>query len=164
MTVAASARNRVGPLALGLRNSAAKRNMHAPATRPGMPMAARPRPSLAGLDRPTRPLARREEAAHQDGQEDPIPKGFDWDFWVGPSPLRPYKAGVYHPGKWRGWYDFGGGSLADFCCHAFNLPVRALKLDYPAKIEASPRAATAGRWRSSSTRGAKCRPKQRWPG
>ena len=69
--------------------------------------------------------------------EDPIPKEFDWDFWVGPSPMRPYKAGIYHPAKWRGWYDFGGGSVADFCCHAFNLPVRALELDYPAKIEVS---------------------------
>jgi predicted dehydrogenase len=69
--------------------------------------------------------------------EDPIPEGFNWDFWIGPAPMRPYKAGVYHPGVWRGWYDFGGGSLADFCCHGFNLPVRALALDYPEKIEVS---------------------------
>jgi predicted dehydrogenase len=69
--------------------------------------------------------------------EDPIPKGLDWDFWIGPAPMRPYKKGIYHPARWRGWYDFGGGSVADFCCHAFNLPVRALKLDYPTKIEIS---------------------------
>ncbi len=37
--------------------------------------------------------------------------------------------------QWRGWYDFGSGSLGDFCCHGFNLPVRALNLDYPTKIE-----------------------------
>jgi hypothetical protein len=66
---------------------------------------------------------------------DPVPNGFDWDFWIGPAPWRPFKEKVYHPGTWRGWYDFGGGSLADFCCHGFNLPVRALKLDYPTKIE-----------------------------
>ena len=69
--------------------------------------------------------------------EDPVPKGFDWDFWVGPAPLRPYKNGLYHPVKWRGWYDFGNGSIGDFCCHAFNLPVRALRLDYPTQIEVS---------------------------
>ena len=66
---------------------------------------------------------------------DPIPAGFDWNFWLGPAPVRAYKTGIYHPGNWRGWYDFGGGSLADFCCHAFSLPVRALDLDYPQRIE-----------------------------
>lgn len=68
---------------------------------------------------------------------DPIPEGLNWDFWLGPAPARPYKQGLYHPAAWRGWYDFGGGSLADFCCHAFSLPVRALDLDYPARIEVS---------------------------
>jgi predicted dehydrogenase len=68
---------------------------------------------------------------------DPVPAGLDWDFWLGTAPQRPYKAGPYHPGQWRGWYDFGSGSLGDFCCHAFNMPVRALDLDYPTKIEVS---------------------------
>lgn len=69
--------------------------------------------------------------------EDPVPQGMNWDFWCGPSPTRPYKNGVYHPGKWRGWYDFGNGSIGDFCCHSFNMPVRALKLDYPTRVEIS---------------------------
>jgi predicted dehydrogenase len=69
--------------------------------------------------------------------EDPIPAGLDWDFWIGPAPMRPFKRGVYHPEKWRGWYDFGSGSIGDFSCHAFNLPVQALQLEYPTKIEVS---------------------------
>ena len=69
--------------------------------------------------------------------KDPLPKGLDWDFWCGPSPVRPYKNGVYHPGKWRGWYDFGNGSIGDFCCHSFNMPVRALKLGLPDRVEIS---------------------------
>ena len=69
--------------------------------------------------------------------EDTVPKGMNWDFWCGPSPLRPYKAGVYHPGKWRGWYDFGNGSVGDFCCHSFNMPVRALNLKYPGEVRIS---------------------------
>ena len=68
---------------------------------------------------------------------DPIPEGLQWDFWCGMAPLRPYNKEIYHPKKWRGWYDFGNGSLGDFCCHAFNMPVRALKLDYPTSIEVS---------------------------
>ncbi len=68
---------------------------------------------------------------------DPIPEGLDWDFWLGPAPVRAYQKGIYHPAQWRGWYDFGGGSLADFCCHSFSMPVRALDLDYPKHIEIS---------------------------
>ena len=49
--------------------------------------------------------------------------------------LRPCKRGIYHPGKWRGWYDFGNGSIGDFCCHSFNMPVRALKLGLPSRVE-----------------------------
>ena len=64
----------------------------------------------------------------------PFPPGFNWDLWVGPSAMRPFKKDVYHPFRWRGWFDFGNGGLADFCCHAINLPMRALDLGYPEKI------------------------------
>ena len=67
-------------------------------------------------------------------ESDPVPKGLDWDFWCGPAPVRPFKEGIYHPAKWRGWYDFGNGFLGDFCCHSFNLALRALHLDYPSRI------------------------------
>ena len=68
---------------------------------------------------------------------DPIPEGLDWNFWLGTAPARPYNNEIYHPGKWRGWYDFGGGSLADFCCHGFQLAYRALELDAPTRIDAT---------------------------
>ena len=68
---------------------------------------------------------------------DPIPEGLDWNFWLGTAPPRRYKNEIYHPGKWRGWYDLGGGSMADFCCHGFQLAYRALELDAPTRIEAS---------------------------
>ena len=64
-----------------------------------------------------------------------IPPGFDWDMWLGPAPERPYKAKVYHPGRWRYWWDFGSGTLGDFGCHGFNLPVRALDLGWPDRIK-----------------------------
>src|SRR5688500_1981928 len=66
--------------------------------------------------------------------EDPVPQGFDWDFWVGPSPMRPFKKGTYHPASWRGWFDFGNGGMADFCCHAMNMPMRALDLGHPSRL------------------------------
>lgn len=42
----------------------------------------------------------------------PIPKGFNWDLWLGPVPHRPYHPNYTH-NVFRGWYDFGGGSIAD---------------------------------------------------
>jgi hypothetical protein len=67
---------------------------------------------------------------------DPIPEGLNWDLWIGPAPMRPYKKGVYNPFNWRGWLDFGTGALGDMACHTVNLSFRALQLGYPHEIEA----------------------------
>lgn len=48
---------------------------------------------------------------------DPVPAELDWDAWIGPAPMRPFKKGVYHPFAWRGFVDFGSGALGDMACH-----------------------------------------------
>lgn len=68
--------------------------------------------------------------------QDPLPPDFDWDIWIGPAPMRPFKKDVYHPFNWRGWVDFGTGALGDMACHTVNMPFRALHLGYPSVIEA----------------------------
>ena len=68
---------------------------------------------------------------------DPIPEGLDWNLWLGPAPVRPFKKDVYDPFKWRGWLDFGTGALGDMACHTVNLTFRALHLGYPTHIEAT---------------------------
>lgn len=77
--------------------------------------------------------------------EDPVPATLEWDVWLGPSAVRPYKGpakpgdrGVYQPFNWRGWQDFGTGALGDMACHTVNVPFRALDLGYPTEIEAVP--------------------------
>jgi hypothetical protein len=42
----------------------------------------------------------------------PVPKGFNWELWLGPEKDRPYHPHYTH-NVFRGWYDFGGGSIAD---------------------------------------------------
>lgn len=42
----------------------------------------------------------------------PVPGGFDWQLWLGPVPDRPYHPNYTHA-VFRGWYDFGSGSIAD---------------------------------------------------
>src|SRR5262249_4947050 len=76
-------------------------------------------------------------------QTDPIPPTLHWDLWLGPAPERPFHdgsdgsgRGTYHPHNWRGWWDFGGGTLADMACHHLDLPFWALQLRYPTKVAA----------------------------
>jgi predicted dehydrogenase len=66
----------------------------------------------------------------------PVPPELDWDLWIGPAPMRPYHP-IYHPFRWRGWWDFGTGALGDIGCHAFDPVFRALKLGHPLTVEAS---------------------------
>lgn len=64
------------------------------------------------------------------------PKGLHWDLWLGPAPQQPYTAS-YVPGAWRGFWDFGGGTLADMGCHYMDLPFWALDLQYPTRVSSS---------------------------
>src|ERR1051326_6032792 len=66
---------------------------------------------------------------------DPVPASLNGESWLGPAQERPYKKGVSHAFKWRGWYDFGTGALGDMACHTVNMPFRALKLGYPNVVE-----------------------------
>lgn len=64
----------------------------------------------------------------------PVPPGLNWDLWLGPVEYRPYHP-EYIPAKWRNWWAFGGGSLADFGCHFMDLPHWALDLRHPLSVE-----------------------------
>jgi predicted dehydrogenase len=67
--------------------------------------------------------------------QDSVPAELAWDLWLGAAHKRPFKKEVYHPFKWRGWYDFGTGALGDMACHTVNMPFRALNLGYPNVVE-----------------------------
>ena len=66
----------------------------------------------------------------------PVPATLDWDLWLGTAPWRPYHP-AYLPFSWRGWWDFGTGSLGDMACHIIDPIFKALKLGYPTSVEAS---------------------------
>jgi len=65
----------------------------------------------------------------------PAPAGLHWDLWLGPSEERPYST-RYHPAKWRCYWNFGGGHLADMGCHFIDLVFWALKLSHCTSVEA----------------------------
>jgi predicted dehydrogenase len=66
--------------------------------------------------------------------EDPIPDTLSWDLWLGPAPVRPFKAGAYHGFKWRGFHDFGCGAIGDMACHIMDTPFYAMDLADPMTV------------------------------
>ncbi len=67
----------------------------------------------------------------------PIPEGFDWDLWLGPSLDRPYHPHFTHA-VFRGWYEFGGGSLADMGHYSLWPVFQQFDLDAPVCVESRP--------------------------
>ncbi len=60
----------------------------------------------------------------------------DWDSWIGVAPKREFWPGIYHSFQWRGWWDFGTGSLGDMACHTANMPYGACDLKFPTEVVA----------------------------
>ena len=67
---------------------------------------------------------------------EPVPKGVNWDLWLGPRDVRPYSSD-YSPVRWRDFWDFGTAPIGDFFCHNFDAAFWALDLREPESIEAS---------------------------
>jgi hypothetical protein len=65
----------------------------------------------------------------------PIPPDFDWNLWLGPERDRPYHPNYTHA-VFRGWYDFGAGSIADMGNYSMWPIFMALDLPVPFSIEA----------------------------
>ncbi len=64
----------------------------------------------------------------------PVPQGFDWNLWLGPEAERPYHPNYTHM-VFRGWYDFGGGSMADMGHYSLWTVFNALELAGPTRID-----------------------------
>jgi Oxidoreductase family, NAD-binding Rossmann fold len=103
----------------------------------------------AWTDRPVWP-----QGMDQIPPEEKVPDTMDWDVWLGVAPLRPYTSGgdaykevqrteykmgtqygFYEPFNWRGFCDFGCGSIGDMACHILGAPNMALLLGSPTSVE-----------------------------
>lgn len=60
----------------------------------------------------------------------PVPKDFNWELWLGPVPDMPYHPHYTH-NVFRGWYDFGGGSIADMGHYSLFPLFRSFGIDTP---------------------------------
>jgi hypothetical protein len=64
--------------------------------------------------------------------EEPVPAGFDYDRWLGPTPWEPYNAervkGNYG-GGWRRFWEYGSRKNGDWGAHHFDIVQWALGMD-----------------------------------
>ncbi len=82
--------------------------------------------------------SRRPDPRRRSPRPLPVPRGLNYDLWIGVAPFRPYDPAHLHF-HWRWWWDFGGGVLADMACHFMDLPHWALGLRTPTSVAASGR-------------------------
>jgi myo-inositol 2-dehydrogenase / D-chiro-inositol 1-dehydrogenase len=64
---------------------------------------------------------------------EPIPEGFDYDFWLGPAPKKPYNRHRTHA-TFRGYWDYDGGGLGDMGQHYLDPVQYMLNKDGEAPI------------------------------
>lgn len=65
-----------------------------------------------------------------------VPKGLNWNFWLGPAPKKPYR-GVSH-WNWRWIMDYSGGQLTDWIGHHCDIALWSMDLSHtgPTEIKA----------------------------
>ncbi len=63
------------------------------------------------------------------------PSGLDWDFFLGPAPLRPYNANRHQ--RFRYFWDYAGGVPTDWGTHRFDVLHLIMGKDAPSTISAA---------------------------
>ena len=76
--------------------------------------------------------------------EEAMEPGLDWDFWLGPAPVRPYNSvlsprGVHdHFPNWRSYREYSGGAMTDWGAHHFDIAQWGLGMDDSGPVEIIP--------------------------
>ncbi|MEM9410211.1 MAG: Gfo/Idh/MocA family oxidoreductase [Planctomycetota bacterium] len=61
-----------------------------------------------------------------------VPGELDWDMWLGPAPIVPYRKERTHK-NFRWWYEYSGGKFTDWGAHHIDIALMALDRDKPGK-------------------------------
>jgi predicted dehydrogenase len=75
---------------------------------------------------------RRSIGHHKDSK---VPRGVDYDLWLGPAPERPFNANRFHY-NWHWNWDYGTGELGNNGIHALDMVRYVANLDTPQRISA----------------------------
>ena len=67
-----------------------------------------------------------------------IPKGMDWDMWVGPARMQPFNPNLVKDAFYHCfWMDFSGGWTLGMAPHIIDLPIWALNLGFPTEVSST---------------------------
>lgn len=67
---------------------------------------------------------------------EPVPRGLDWDMWLGPAPWTPYSPQRF--GGFMGWYDYArGGQLTNWGVHLMDIVHWGIGQDRPLTVQAT---------------------------
>lgn len=61
-----------------------------------------------------------------------VPKGVDYDLYLGPAQERPFNPSRFH-GVWRHFWDYGGGLMTDFGAHLIDMALWVKDITSPPK-------------------------------
>ena len=61
------------------------------------------------------------------------PAGIDYDMWLGPAPKKPFNPNRFH-GKWRYFWDYGGGIMSDWGVHLLDMSFYGMKSVTPKSV------------------------------
>jgi predicted dehydrogenase len=67
-------------------------------------------------------------------QPAPVPKGLDWDLWLGPAPWVPYSPQRFY--SFRQFDDYAGGELTNWGPHLVDIALWAMGEDRPLTVQA----------------------------
>ena len=83
--------------------------------------------------------------------EEPIPDGFDYDRWLGPTPWYPYnrrRVEGNYGGGWRCFWDYGSRKNGDWGAHHFDIIQWALGMDHSGPVEFLPKGHDGAQYQS----------------
>jgi predicted dehydrogenase len=66
-------------------------------------------------------------------KDSPVPKGVDYDLWLGPAPQRPFNENRFHY-KWHWHWDYGTGEIGNNGIHGLDTVRMLCNLDSPTRI------------------------------
>lgn len=68
----------------------------------------------------------------------PVPNGFDWDLWQGPTPAVEYVPERTHV-TFRYWWEYSGGTMTDWGAHHNDIALWGLGQRGPVKVSGKPK-------------------------
>ena len=68
--------------------------------------------------------------------DSPVPRGVDYERWLGPAPKRNFNINRFHF-EFRWFWDYAGGLMTDWGVHLLDFALLGMKADFPKSIVAS---------------------------